>query len=139
MRPIEIAVWLVAFPLLLWSLTHRTLPWWGRLIPAVALVLMVAQILVESPRCHFGPVYLVSIYLFIVCTWPRLPNLEPGPWSAAAGIGLLVVAAALAIVFPVFHLPDPTGPYPIGTVTLHLVDAARQDPHTHRADGRREV
>ncbi|MBL1108869.1 acetylhydrolase [Streptomyces sp. 5-8] len=25
-------------------------------------------------------------------------------------------------------LPDPTGPYPVGTVALHLVDAARPDP-----------
>ncbi|MER5636394.1 acetylhydrolase [Kitasatospora sp. NPDC002227] len=33
---------------------------------------------------------------------------------------------------PVFTLPGPTGPHPVGTVELHLVDPARPDPDTGR-------
>src|SRR3954470_7934732 len=29
---------------------------------------------------------------------------------------------------PRLILPEPTGPYPVGTVSLHLVDASRPDP-----------
>ncbi|EGF89945.1 platelet-activating factor acetylhydrolase, plasma/intracellular isoform II family protein [Asticcacaulis biprosthecium C19] len=61
--------------------------------------------------------------------------------GGAVGSGALILAAAIAfrIVLPVFHFPRPTGPYAIGTVTYHWVDANR--PDIFRADpaARREV
>jgi hypothetical protein len=61
--------------------------------------------------------------------------------AAGLAIGLgtlaLVISAALPIVSPVFRFPRPSGPYTIGTLTYHWVDAARPedftaDPNDHR-------
>ena len=139
MRPLEIALWAVTAALLLWCLSHRAVPGWVRVLPAVAFVLLASHILIEGARWHLGPVYLVTVYLFVTYTWPRVGAPEPGTWITITGFGLLVVAAVLGTLLPVFHLPKPTGPHPVGTVTLHLVDTARHDPRTNRADGRREL
>ncbi|BDM74392.1 hypothetical protein HEK616_78790 (plasmid) [Streptomyces nigrescens] len=51
--------------------------------------------------------------------------------GAAVPLGLAGPARADAGASPVpvqLTLPAPTGPYPVGTVALHLVDAARPDP-----------
>ena len=62
-------------------------------------------------------------------------------WLVILGValGLLASAAfiALQIVLPVFRFPAPGGPYAIGTVTYHWVDASRAellsaDPHARR-------
>ena len=62
-------------------------------------------------------------------------------WIAGVGLGLgglaLAIPAVLRIVLPVFHFPRPSGPYQIGTVTYHRVDAGRHeifsaDPNAHR-------
>ena len=50
---------------------------------------------------------------------------------------MLAVSIALPVLFPVFHFPQPTGPYAIGTLTYHWVDASRPelfttDPNDHR-------
>lgn len=39
-----------------------------------------------------------------------------------------LAAAAPRVARPAFWLPAPTGPHPIGTVPLHLVDPSRTDP-----------
>ena len=139
MRPLELALWVVTAPLLLWCLSPRGVPGWARLGPAVAVALLAAHAALEGGRWHLAPLYLLAPYLFLACVWPRAPGLEPGPWGALLGIALLAATAALAAVFPVFDLPRPTGPHPVGTVTLHLVDPAREDPRTDRPDGRREL
>ncbi|MFE2727158.1 alpha/beta hydrolase family protein [Kitasatospora sp. NPDC059327] len=54
--------------------------------------------------------------------------------ALAAGAAVPLAAAGPAWAAPVapgpaeLTLPVPTGPYPVGTVPLHLVDAARPDP-----------
>ena len=49
-------------------------------------------------------------------------------WFVWMGLGLvilgLLIAGALPIIMPVFRFPHPTGPYAIGTMTYHWVDAA---------------
>ncbi|PBC70641.1 platelet-activating factor acetylhydrolase isoform II [Streptomyces sp. TLI_235] len=59
---------------------------------------------------------------------------------ATAGVTVLAPAAAAAEMPPPgarVVLPSPTGPYPVGTVSLHLVDSARTDPWT--GEGPREL
>ena len=139
MRPLEIVLWAVTTSLLLWSLSHRGAPSWVRVLPAVTLAVLLAHVVVEGVRLHLGPAYLVALYLFAAFTWPQVRALQPGVWLAMTGLGLLVTAATLATLLPVFQLPKPTGPHPVGTVALHLVDPDRHEPRTDRADGRREL
>ncbi|NUT52121.1 MAG: hypothetical protein HOV94_33225 [Saccharothrix sp.] len=62
--------------------------------------------------------------------------------STTRGLALLVGAALAASVPSAaaavpFHLPAPTGPHPVGSAELHLVDHTRQDPW--RPDTTREL
>jgi hypothetical protein len=64
------------------------------------------------------------------------PQARSSPWRwpllllAVLLAVLLVAAARQPATPPGFHpgLPAPTGPIPVGTSALRLVDAARQDP-----------
>jgi alpha-beta hydrolase superfamily lysophospholipase len=62
----------------------------------------------------------------------RSPQARSGPWRRPLLLlaVLLLAAARPPATPPGFHpeLPAPTGPMPVGTSALHLVDAARQDP-----------
>ena len=40
---------------------------------------------------------------------------------------------------PVAKLPEPGGPFPVGTLSLHLVDPAREEAYTVAPDDRREM
>jgi predicted dienelactone hydrolase len=124
-------------PMLLWCLLGRELPGWARLLPAAAIVLMVVQVLVEGARWHMAPGYLVTIGLFFACSWPRTVGV--GWLTAVMGIGLLFVAAGLGTVLPVFDLPKPTGVYPIGTMAMHLTDAAREETRSNQPGKLREL
>ncbi len=140
MRPLEIALCVANAPLLVWCLWGRALPAWARVGPAVVFLLLVLQIALEGARWPLGPAYLVTFYLlFFACVWPRVPILGPSRWTAVCGIGLLAAAAVMGSVLPVFQLPEPTGAFPIGTVTLHLVDSARKETQGGRPGDHREL
>ena len=59
----------------------------------------------------------------------------------AVGFGVLVLALSIAlpIVLPVFHFPQPSGPYSVGTLTYHWVDANRAEAFSADASARREL
>ena len=115
------------------------MPAWARVAPAVVFLLMVLQIAVEGARWPLGPAYLATAWLFLACVWPRAPLPTAGRWTAVCGIGLLAAAAVAGTVLPVFQLPQPTGAFPIGTVTLHLIDSARQETQSRRPGEHREL
>lgn len=127
MRALEIVLCITSLPLLVWCLRGRALPPWTRVLPAVALLVMVLQIALEGSRWHMGPAYVVTGCL--VLTWPWSRVLVRRRWTALCGIALLAGAAIAGTVLPVFELPNPTGPYPIGTISLHLVDPTRGEAH----------
>jgi hypothetical protein len=137
MRSLEIALLFANLPLLAWCLWRRPRSAWPRMLATIALMVLALQVAVEGARWPLGPAYLLTISLFLWCWWPR--RSAPGRWTAIAGIGLLVAAAAMATVLPVFDLPMPTGRHLIGTVTLHLVDPARKETQSDQREAQREL
>ena len=119
---------------------------WAPAIAVAALALAVAQPLLEGPRWQLFPAYGLSLVL-LLAAW--LQRRHPKPASAlarvAAGAGIavaglaMVAAAALPALLPVFEFPEPTGPYGIGTVTYHWVDADRPELFTAAPDDHREL
>jgi len=59
----------------------------------------------------------------------------------AIGLGALalLISAAPPIVSPVFRFPRPSGPYAIGRLTYHWVDAARPEVFTADTNDHREL
>src|SRR5215207_4932806 len=151
MRPIEtllllanlLAFLVIAVPL------PRAVRWMRHLAP-IALPIAIAQVLVEGPRWQMAPAYALAGLFFVV--WV-LRNIAPAGGSAgkkrtnrlavglAVGLGVLGLAAsvALPIVLPVFRFPHPSGPYGIGTLTYHWVDADRPEVFTADPGDRREL
>ncbi len=61
--------------------------------------------------------------------------------SLILGVGVLgvMLSVLLSTVLPAFRFPKPTGPYAIGTVTYHWVDATRPELFTTDANDHREL
>ena len=100
----------------------------------LALAAGAAQIALEGPRWQLAPAYGLALGLAVVVPAGGAPG------SLGGGLALLtlLIAAALPAPLPVFRLPEPTGPYAIGTLTYHWVDSSRpelftpDDPTDHR-------
>ena len=137
MRPLEITLLLLNVLVLIWCLAGRGRPAWVRSLPWVALVTMVIQIVVEGRRWQMWPSYLVTAWLFLALLTKSVTR--PGYWTSLAGIGGLMVSAAMCTVLPVFEFPTPTGPYPVGTVTRHLIDPSREEISGPIRGARREL
>jgi Platelet-activating factor acetylhydrolase, isoform II len=151
MRPLEILLLvadLVAFLLLVVPLPGRTR--WLRHAAPVALPAVGAQVLVEGPRWQMIPAYaLAGLFCLVWLLRTIRPSGGPtarrrtGRLSAGLGVGLgvlgLAVSTALPVILPVFGFPHPTGPYAIGTVTYHWVDATRPEVFTADPHDRREL
>jgi len=151
MRPIEILL-LVAnlvtfFVLVIPPL--RAVRWMGY-AAVISLLIAGMQVLVEGYRWQMIPAYALSGLLFLL--WLRQTIVPAGTalgggldnrLAAGLAIGLgvlsLAVSIVLPIVLPVFRFPPPTGPYAIGTLTYHWVDADRPEFFTADPDDHREV
>jgi dienelactone hydrolase len=118
MRPLELAL---AGSLMATSAAAATpIGRWLLLLPPVVAC---AQALLEGGRWQLAPAYGLALAgLGWMARWSQ-PSL-----GIAAALALLswLLATALPWLFPLVHLPLPTGPHAVGTVTYHWVDAGRR-------------
>jgi predicted dienelactone hydrolase len=136
----------VVLPVLLWPLLPWRRPRWVDFLPGTAVILLIIQLVAEGYRWQMLPAYGLVVALFLL-TLPRLRS-TPSPekkwsgWAIAGGVlGLAVWLAAWALPYllPVPRLPDPTGPYAIGTQTFYLVDESRSEIYTDDPADKREI
>ena len=137
MRPIEILV-SAANLLTFFALTFpqiRTAHWTSYGI-FIALLLVFAQIMFEGPRWQMAPAYALTGLFFLVWLLLTRTSILAGPLFAnkpvlgvTIGFSLLglLISIALPMLLPVFRFPPPSGPYQIGTLTYHWIDANRQE------------
>ena len=125
----------------------RARRWMWYVVPS-ALLIAVAQILVEGPRWQMIPAYTLTGLLVLV--WlVRYRALAPRPThrisrraiGLAVGLGALGLAVSmlLPLLIPVFRFPQPGGPYAIGTLTYHWADADRRELFSADPDAQREL
>jgi dienelactone hydrolase len=146
---------LILFTLLLtlaWPLFPAGVRQDGRLVrlreslPALSLILLLPHFILEGARWQMLPVYLMVILVAGLAAWRRFrPGSAAGKVHstsrllAAGGLVLWLLAAALPILLPVPRLPEPGGPFAVGTFTHHLVDAGRPDPYSEPPNQPREI
>jgi len=125
------------------SLPHAVL--WIRYSALIALLVAVAQVLVEGPRWQMVPAYALAGVFFLIWLRQTIAPLS-GPAHrlavsvvAALGVFGLVVSVVLPVGLPVFRFPHPNGPYQIGTLTYHWVDANRSEIFSVDPNARREL
>lgn len=146
MRPIE-AILTGANLLAFFSLVITLPPTmrWMRYAAPVALLIAVVQAAAEGPRWQMVPVYALALVLFLIWLFGQVgpSGIHVHRFIARLGVGLgvlgLLISMMLPIVLPVFHFPEPTGPYGIGTLTYYWVDESRPEIFTSTPDDHREL
>lgn len=97
-----------------------------------AIVLTVAHLMYEGYRWQMIPLYFSFGFLYLriktgaLKFTQRFNKLTWGLW--------IIIIIGLPIAVPVFELPQPTGPYPIGTKIYHWVDSSRAEWFTPEND-----
>lgn len=101
---------------------------WRWIYPPTAAGLLAVQFWLTGLYWPLFPVDAVILVCAIVLPLARAPRgtTVGRPVVAASLAGLLLCLASLVFthLLPRFQLPAPTGPYPVGTRTEHLFDAA---------------
>ncbi len=142
MRLFEILILVILLPPLLWPIISRNRPKWLALFPLLGLLFIVVHLPVEGYRWQMFPAYgLTAVFLILTIRWVT-NNPIPSRLARLGGLlGLLVwlIALALPVTMPVPRLPDPTGPYAIGSFTTHLVDTTRPETYTDDPSDNREL
>ncbi len=146
MRPFEssllilLTVGLVLAPLGLTRRLHRAV------LPSTTAAVLALHLLIEGHRWQMWPAYVLSLLVWLSPWHNRRPLGERGQGTgskswlwAASGIVISLMAACLPVLLPVPELARPSGKYPVGTVTLHLVDPDRADPYAANPQSRREL
>lgn len=142
MRLYEIIILALLLPPLFWTLFTRQRPNWLAIFPVAGALFTILHLFVEGYRWQMVPAYgLTAVFLILAPRW--VSGTQNGPrfgWLLAL-LGLLswLIAAALPVAMPVPQLPEPTGPYAIGTFTTYLVDESRPEIYTEDPNDNREV
>lgn len=124
----------------------RVVPW-TRHVVLIAFLVIAVQLVVEGPRWQMAPAYMLAGMFFLTWLlqigWPTVDVLATHSLARGMAVGLgvlgLAMSALLPSVMPVFRFPPPSGPYGIGTITYHMVDAERQEIFNIDPAARREL
>ncbi|MCA9948540.1 MAG: hypothetical protein KDE48_02755 [Anaerolineales bacterium] len=144
MRPFELLLILTTIPFLIWGLTTKPRPRWLNWLPIVAFSFTILHLVTEGYRWQMLPAYLLVLISLVLAVHglrhPEAPT-RRGLAFVAALFGLLCAAVALflPIAIPVAKLPPMTGPHPVGTTSLYLVDENRPEIYTADPDDKREL
>jgi len=126
-------------------------PRWMAFLPSLIVLLVLVHLVLEGYRWQMVPAYVLTTLTFLATVRGLMPGFEPrakspSGWRRARtiiatvlGLLALVVAAALPALLPVFRLPEPTGPYAVGTQYYYWTDADRPDEYTTDAGDFRKV
>ncbi|MGC9397315.1 MAG: alpha/beta hydrolase family protein [Anaerolineae bacterium] len=101
---------------------------------------LIVHLLFEGYRWQMLPVYATTVGL-VIFTLVTHRNGEKPPKRAELMLALvgLILGVALSLLLPVPRFPRPRGPYPIGTVTYHWIDASRVETYGDAPGGPREL
>ena len=126
-------------------------PRWMAFLPSLAVLLVLAHLVLEGYRWQMVPAYALTVLTFLptVRAIMQGTDLKGKPSSrgrraltiigTVLGLLVLIVAAALPALLPVFRLPEPTGPYAVGTRYFYWIDKGHPDTYTPNPDDYREV
>jgi predicted dienelactone hydrolase len=123
----------------------------GVFLPAIPFLIGLLSILFEGYRIHIVPALVLSGVLMLLALFRALyPGtgagrpIKPKPsakrWRKGIRIFamtlLLAVSIVLPLLFPVAELPEPGGPYPVGTMLLSFRDGSRKEVYSAMEENR---
>jgi dienelactone hydrolase len=138
MRPLEILLVCLIVGAALCSFFVR----WartGRAILAGALIAGVAHGILEGAHWQMIPAYAAAAILGLVFLKPGGSHSRLRKIAASAALAFAAASVSFSILLPIFCLPKPTGPYPVGTSILYLKDATRIEDAAPGGNSAREL
>lgn len=138
MRRFELILVFVALVAVLWPVVFGVRPRRG-ILALILVALVTVHLQAEGPRWQMIPLYLTAlglavgdvIFLDRDVKWTN--RLARGVFGSAG----VLFAAALPLMLPVPFIPPPSGGMPVGTVSLEIVDAERDELWGERPGGPR--
>jgi predicted dienelactone hydrolase len=127
MRPLEVlsVVTGVLAAICLLTVKWRAL---GRRLLALSFFVFAGEVVWEGAHWQMIPAYLAPVVLCVAAVnRGGKPLLRRSVWVCAPAMLLFAASAGLSWMLPMFRLPKPTGPYPVGTAILYLKDTSRTD------------
>jgi predicted dienelactone hydrolase len=97
----------------------------------------ILQLAVESYRWQMVPAYGLLAYLYFL--YRRSRQQSAGTFAKGVGVFWFLLSMALPWTMPIVTLPEPTGPYAVGTHAFHWVDSTRLEWFTDEKDDYREL
>jgi hypothetical protein len=136
----EIPLLLSPVPNLVWLLlSKRPWPFWLRVLPWLSALAAIGELLIEGFRWHMVSMAVLLALLLALDTFffksiARFPRV-------LASVGLIGLLASVVLYFglPAESLPDPTGPFAVGTTVSHLTDFGRRETLDAENHGPREL
>ncbi|MTE13373.1 alpha/beta hydrolase family protein [Nocardia aurantiaca] len=114
-----------------------------RHLPTIPPLAAVAQVMVDGYRWPMIPAYALGAAIGVSWLLRVARPAHRSRWGRCVGMSIgivvFVVSATAPVVVPVFRLPQPAGPYAIGTVTYHWRDADRREIFSTDPAARREL
>ena len=110
----------------------------AKYLSAGSLLSILAQSLFEGAHWQIAGEYIAAI---TVCAIAFAPSQSRLSRTVAAVLSLMFAGSAviLSVLLPIFTLPRPTGPYPVGTTTLYLNDHTDQEDRATDGSSTREL
>ncbi len=130
MRPLEIITPLLLAVHLLWR-APRPMP--IRLLPLIALAIILIHFAVEGYRWQMIPLYALTAILFGLVLF----RIDIKILGSILTFILLALSTALPILLPVPRIAHPSGPYDVGTRIYELVDDSRREIYSGKDEPRR--
>lgn len=135
MRPLEILTPIILAVYIIWPLTGKKRPLAARLLPALAVALLIVHVFIEGARWQMIPLYVFAALTFLISLPALLKNKvdKKQPLKMQTVIAvilslfLLAVSTALPVLLPVPAIPGASGPNPVGTQTFVLTDTSRRE------------
>jgi len=124
-------------------------PSWLRILPLLALVLALIHLFVEGFRWQMVPAYAVLLIVLLLAGWrywKTNARVKTGRWATVRrvmGVSLIIVlllsSGMFAWLFPMFELPQPSGPFAVGVSEFHMIDHSRPETYTPDPSDVREL
>ena len=134
MRPLEILIPILLALYLIW---RHPRPLAIRLAPVFAVAATLLHFVLEGYRWQMVPLYLLTPLLAISSLTKIFGTSDWKPSASYLTLGLVALAAALPILFPIPRIPTPSGPFPVGTNSFAFVDEAREELYSDKEEARR--
>jgi hypothetical protein len=141
MRPLEFLTFCFAVPLALALLAGMRIGVReAHLYCLLLLAVTVVQLIREGPHWQIISLYAVTLFFLLMgglaVHTAASASVSALRWTGLVTLLLLAVSGVASYLIPMFRLPTPTGPHPIGTSLLYLTDHTRDSLGDKPASGR---